>query len=135
MSVVCRRPFTRKEHEMHYTVRSAAESASTHIREPWGSLRWLASAAIGNAEDVTLGHVIIRAGQANPRHSHTTCQEVLYLLRGRLRHTVGDATVTLEAGDTLTVAANVPHHAVNVGDEDAEMIVAYSSGRRDFVLE
>ena len=120
---------------MHYTVRTAAESESTTIEEPWGRLRWLASAPIGNAEGVTVGHVVIKAGQANPRHSHTTCEEVLVLLRGRLRHSMGGETVALEAGDTLTVAAGVVHHAVNVGDEDAEMIVAYSSGVRDFVPE
>ena len=120
---------------MNYTVLTAAESESTYIKEPWGSLRWLASAPIGNAEGVTVGHVIIHPGQANPRHSHTTCEEVLYLLRGRLRHSMGDESVILEAGDTLTVAAHVVHHAVNVGEEDAEMIVAYSSGVRDFVAE
>jgi len=120
---------------MNYTVRTAAESESTYIKEPWGNLRWLASAPIGNAEGVTVGHVIIKPGQANPRHHHTTCEEVLYLLRGRLRHSVNDQSVVLEAGDTLTVAAGVAHHAVNVGEEDAEMIVAYSSGVRDFVAE
>jgi quercetin dioxygenase-like cupin family protein len=120
---------------MTYTIRTAAESASTTVKEAWGSLRWLASTAIGNAEGVTVGHVIIKPGQANPRHSHTTCEEVLYLLRGRLRHTMGDESAILEAGDTLTVAAGVAHHAVNVGEENAEMIVAYSSGVRDFVAE
>ena len=120
---------------MSYTVRTAAESESTTIVEPWGSLKWVASAPIGNTEGVTLGHVIIHPGQANPRHSHTTCEEVLYLLRGRLRHSIGDLSVILEAGDTLTVAAHVVHHAVNVGEEDAEMIVAYSSGVRDFVTD
>ena len=117
---------------MHYTVRTAAESEPTHIEEPWGSLRWLAGAPIGNAEGVTVGHVVIVAGQANPRHSHTTCEEVPYLLRGRLQHTLGDETVVLEAGDTLTVAAHVPHQAANIRDGDPEMIVAYSSGTRDF---
>ena len=48
---------------------------------------------------------------------------------------MGEETVVLEAGDTLTVAAGLVHHAVNVGEEDAEMIVAYSSGVRDFVVE
>ena len=109
---------------MSYTLRTAAETGAARINEPWGSLNWLASAQIGNAEGVTVGRVIIRAGRSNPRHSHTTCEEVLYLLRGRLRHSMGDASVMLEAGDTLTVAAHVVHHAVNVGDEDAEMIVA-----------
>lgn len=120
---------------MDYTVRRAAEAAQARIVEGWGSLNWLASAAIGNAEGVTVGRVTIEPGQANPRHSHSTCEEVLYLLSGRLEHWIGDASVILEPGDTLTVPANVAHYAANVGDEDADMIVAYSSGERDFHLE
>jgi quercetin dioxygenase-like cupin family protein len=120
---------------MGYTVRTAAEAEEERILEKWGSLNWLASAQIGNAEGVTVGRVTIRQGRANPRHSHSTCEEVLYLLSGRLEHWIGDACVILQAGDTLTVPANMVHYAVNVGDGDADMIVAYSSGERDFHLE
>ena len=120
---------------MDYILRTADEAQAARIDEPWGSLNWLASAQIGNAEGVTVGRVIIQPGQSNPRHSHTTCEEVLYLLRGRLRHTMGDEEVILEAGDTLTVPAYVAHHATNIGDEDADMIVAYSEGTRQFQLE
>ena len=118
---------------MNYNLRTSDESNAARIDEAWGSLNWLASAQIGNAKGVTVGRVIIRAGQSNPRHSHTTCEEVLYLLRGRLRHTMGDAVVILEAGDTLTVPPDVVHGAASIGDEDADMIVAYSSGERDFI--
>jgi mannose-6-phosphate isomerase-like protein (cupin superfamily) len=48
---------------------------------------------------------------------------------------MGDKKVVLSAGDTLVVAAGVSHNAVSIGDVDADMIVAYSSGARDFVLE
>ena len=91
-------------------VRLEDRPLAARIDEPWGSLNWLASAQIGNAEGVTVGRVIIRTGQSNPQHSHTTCEEVLYLLRGRLRHTMGDESAILEAGDTLTVAAGVAHN-------------------------
>ena len=117
---------------MNYQVRTAAQAAQDHIDEGWGSLNWLASQPIGNAQGVTVGRVTIKPGQTNPRHLHTTCEEVLYLLRGRLKHFCGEEWVILEAGDTLTVPADVPHYAVNVGEEDADMIVAYSSGTRDF---
>lgn len=120
---------------MGYTVRTAAEAEGKRIVERWGSLNWLASAQIGNAEGVTVGRVTIQPGEANPRHSHSTCEEVLYLFSGRLEHWISDASVILEAGDTLTVPANVAHYAVNIGDEDADMIVAYSSGERGFHLE
>ena len=48
---------------------------------------------------------------------------------------MGDKKVILNPGDTLAVAAGVPHNAVSIGEVDADMIVAYSSGVRDFVLE
>jgi quercetin dioxygenase-like cupin family protein len=60
---------------------------------------------------------------------------VLYLLAGQLEHTMSDQKVILEAGDTLVVAAAVPHNATSIGDVDADMIVVYSSGVRDFVQE
>lgn len=120
---------------MDKNIYRAAEAEAARKNEAWGSLTWLASQPIGNADGLTLGFVVIKAGEGNPRHAHLTCEEALYLLRGRLEHTLGEETIPLEAGDTLTIPAGVFHNAVSTGDEDAEMIVAYSSGTRDFVLE
>ena len=120
---------------MSYSVRPHGEAEAARIDEAWGSLCWLASQRIGNAEGLTVGRVVIKAGCSNPRHGHSNCEEVLYLLGGRLEHTVGNDTVVLERGDTLTVPAGVPHNAAALGDEDADMIVAYSSGLRDFQPE
>ena len=114
---------------------SASEVEESRDDHSWGSLRWLASREVGNAEGITLGRVVIRKGESNPRHSHPSCEEILYLLSGRLEHTLGDETFPLAPGDTLAIPAGVFHNAASVGDEDAEMIVAYSTGERDFVLE
>ncbi|MHC4714265.1 MAG: cupin domain-containing protein [Planctomycetota bacterium] len=94
-----------------------------------------AGGAVGNAQGLTLGRVVIRKGQSNPRHAHSNCEEALYLLAGRLEHTVGGEKVTLEAGDTLVIPAGVFHNALSIGDSDADMIVAYSSGTREFEVE
>ena len=118
-----------------YTLRRRTEAEITRIDEDWGSLNWLASRAIGNADGVTLGRVSIKTGYSNPRHTHFNCEEVLYMLRGKLEHTMGDDVLILEAGDTLVVRAGLVHGARNVGDEDVDMMVAYSSGVRDFVVE
>jgi quercetin dioxygenase-like cupin family protein len=75
------------------------------------------------------------AGACNPRHSHPNCDEVLYVLRGRLQHETGGEIVILEAGDTLAIPAGVAHQAVNIGTEEADTMVVYSSGRREFKLE
>ena len=120
---------------MNLSVRTAADADAARMHENWGSLCWLASRKLGNAEGLTVGRVVVKAGCGNPRHSHSACEEVLYLLRGRLEHTVGDASIILEAGDTLAVGPGIPHSATSIGDEDADMIVAYSSGARDFQPE
>ncbi len=120
---------------MSKPVLSAAEAATRRVDASWGSLRWLASQAVGNVLGVTLGRVVIRRGHANPRHCHPSCEEVLYLLAGRLEHSLGEQIVVLEPGDTLVIPPGVFHNARSVGDIDADMMVAYSTGVRDFVLE
>jgi len=112
-----------------------ARSKQVVIKEDWGSLSWLAGRKIGNAEGLVLGRVTIKAGKSNPRHRHPKCEEVLYLLKGRLEHTLGDKTFTLSAGDTITIGAGVFHDAACIGSEDADMIVVYSEGIRGFELE
>lgn len=107
----------------------STESVETH---DWGTLHWLAGSQVGNAERITLGRVVIAVGAANPRHVHDGCEEVLYLLRGALRHSLGDEVVELVAGDVLVARPGVVHHAENIGDVPAEMVVVYSSGTRDF---
>lgn len=102
------------------------------IEESWGSLIWLAGKQMGNMDGLTLGRVVIRRGMSNPRHSHPNCGEVLYLLSGRLDHTIGDDRVIMEPGDTLVVPAGVPHNATSIGETDADMMVAYDSGDRQF---
>lgn len=101
----------------------------------WGTLTWLANRELTGNDGVTLGRTVIRPGERNPRHRHNTCEEVVYLLRGQLRHSVGEESVVLEAGDTLSIPGGVFHNAVNIGHEDADVIVVYSTGQRDFELE
>ena len=120
---------------MARVVYTAEEAKHDAKHEDWGSLSWKASLDVGNAQDLTVGRVVIKKGKSNPRHRHPTTEEALYLTRGKLRHSVGDATYELEAGDTLVIAPGILHHAENLGSEDADMIVVYSKGKRDFELE
>ncbi|MBC8468414.1 MAG: cupin domain-containing protein [Planctomycetes bacterium] len=105
------------------------------ITEDWGSLTWVASKPLGNAEGLTVGRATIKAGKTNPRHRHPKSEEVLYLLKGRINHTLDDKTITMSAGDVITIAPGVFHNASCIGSEDAEMVVVYSQGTRGFELE
>lgn len=110
------------------------DTETRKIVEEWGSLMWLAGKNLCGT-DLTLGRVIIKKGMSNPRHCHKLCEEVLHLLQGKLRHSFGNKEIVMNAGDTLVVPPGVMHNAVNTGKVDADMIVAYSSGIRDFCLE
>lgn len=120
---------------MDYKALSASAISKHKVTEKWGSLAWLAGRQIGNAQDLTLGHVIIKPGASNPRHCHPNCEEVLYLMSGRLEHSVGKEKISASAGDVFTVGPGIYHHATNIGTEDAHMIVAYSAGNRQMQLE
>ena len=120
---------------MDYSVRSAADADAARIDESWGSLTWVAGGKIGNAAEQTVGRVTIKAGCENPRHHHPNCEEVLYLLAGKLEHTVGDESVVMEPGDTIVIDTNLQHNARSIGDVDADMIVVFSNADRQVVGE
>ncbi len=112
-------------------VRTATELVDQRTDADWGSLSWITESGVSPA-GLTVGRVTIKAGQSNPEHLHTTCDEILYLLAGRLRHSFGSKEVVLNAGDSIEIPRDTPHRAWSIGDEDADMIVVYNSAERDF---
>lgn len=102
----------------------------------WGQLTWFASRELGNSTDVTVGQCRIRPGQANPRHFHPNCSEVLVVLEGRISHSIeNDGTVEMAVGDCITVPPHLRHQARNIGDGDAVLMVTFSSADRKTVGE
>ena len=114
---------------------SAQEMEKDIVTQDWGSLLWIVNEQKGNSKTMTFGRVIIKKGLSNPRHGHNNCEEILYLLKGRLRHTIGNKEVFMDPGDTIIMPAGVMHNAYSIGDEDADMIVVYSSAQRDLIKE
>ena len=103
----------------------------------WGQLTWFASRKRGNSSDLTVGRCLIHPGCANPLHSHPNCSEVLVVLQGKVRHTVDGAggDVELHAGDTITIPPNFKHRARNIGEENAVLMVTFTSADRQTVGE
>jgi len=99
-------------------------------RFPWGEITWLANQALGNSPELTFGKVVIRSGKRNPTHRHDNCWELLYLLSGRLRHHFGEESAEMGPGELAVIAPGVPHWAQTISDEDACMVVVYSTGER-----
>ncbi|HVW17072.1 MAG TPA: cupin domain-containing protein [Solirubrobacteraceae bacterium] len=97
---------------------------------PWGRLVWQVSGEQGNSDVLTTGRCILAPGQANGRHVHPTCDEVLEVLSGSIVHTWDDREVAMERGDVISIPAGVVHNARNVGDGEAELLIVFSTGHR-----
>lgn len=71
-------------------------------------------------------------GRGPSLHTHPY-DEVLVILEGRARATVGDTTVDVEGGDVVVVHAGEPHGFTNTGDQPLRQIDIHVSPR--FVTE
>jgi quercetin dioxygenase-like cupin family protein len=98
--------------------------------QDWGRLVWMVNGALGSSETMTVGRCFINPGRANPRHHHPNCDEVLYVLRGRIEHSVDDARFVMAAGDIVSIPQGSRHNARNVGDEVAELLISFNTPDR-----
>jgi quercetin dioxygenase-like cupin family protein len=66
-------------------------------------------------EQVFLGHVTYAAGTTVVRHAHPETEQVMWIVEGSLRMTVGDETRELGPGDVVVVNRGVEHELVSEG--------------------
>ncbi len=110
---------------------SASRAGRSESSGPWGSLRWMANESVSKSS-VAVARLTLRKGQSGEPHRHSNADEVIYLIRGKIRvHGEKNAT-TLEPGDALTIPAGMAHRIENVGNGISEMTLSYSSGRRTY---
>ncbi len=115
--------------------RSREEAERTAVEHDWGVESWLAGADVGNCEPLTLGRITIRPGRSDRPHSHGNATEVLYLMSGTVAQIVGEETIMMAAGDTVVIPPGTPHMTHNHGDEEADILMAYPSGTREFSVD
>ena len=101
----------------------------------WGRLVWMVSGDIGNSESLTVGKCFIHPFRENPPHFHPNCDEVLHVVRGHIEHRVDDEYVEMSAGDTISIPTGGIHNARNIGDDEAELMITFSSPNRQTVGE
>jgi mannose-6-phosphate isomerase-like protein (cupin superfamily) len=65
---------------------------------------------------MSLGLYVLAAGASDGQQPHTE-DEVYVVLSGRARFTAGEETGTVSAGDTIFVAAGVPHRFHDISEE------------------
>lgn len=117
----------------------ASKAEDQKIAGQWGSLAWVASRTLSGSS-VAVARLNLTAGrsaygQSGKRHRHPNADEVIFVLKGRVGVRVGEDMTVLQPGDALTIPANAPHRIENIGGEDAEMTLSYSSGDREYVAE
>lgn len=98
----------------------------------WGWIRWLMNAEVDPQAEMTFGIVHVEANQRNPMHLHPNSAEYLHVLSGSCKHLLGKEWLTLKAGDTIRIPANVPHMARTL-DEPMRAVIVYNTGRRQMV--
>ncbi len=96
----------------------------------WGTLKWTSEPRVTDAQNFSMGIVILNPGKGHDRHNHPGVEEVLYVISG-----VGEQTVdthddgkpfAIEAGDTIHIPADVFHSTVNKGWEPLRLVAIYS---------
>jgi len=95
----------------------------------WGSLTWYASKELSNTV-YTQGICKIKPGKQNTLHYHPDSSETIHVKKGKIIHSIGDKTIEMSQGDTITVFEKVIHNAANIGDEEAELFICFSKGER-----
>lgn len=103
--------------------------------QEWGRLQWMVAGRLGNSTELTVGICLINPGQANPVHHHPNCDEVLHVLQGTIMHRVNDEVFPMAAGDTVSIPTGSVHNATNAGNDEAILMISFSSADRQTIGE
>jgi quercetin dioxygenase-like cupin family protein len=98
----------------------------------FGSMHWAVREGDPSGAEQTIGLAVFDAGKSNAQHIHPNCEEVVYVLDGEVRHTLGGQETVLRAGDLIVVPRNVPHRLINDSDAPVRTYIVFSSPDRRF---
>ena len=82
-----------------------------------------------HTETMTLARVLLARGAVVPRHEHES-EQIATVLEGRLRFVVDDQERIVSAGESVPLAANVPHEVEAL--EDSIVLDVFSPARDDW---
>ncbi len=97
-------------------------------------LRRGVSHKVFSGENATLAWGTLQPGHETNPHAHPH-EQLVYVVQGRMRFTVGDESAIVEPGDMLVVPSGVEHWAENLGSEDAIDLSIFSPRRDDYAAE
>ena len=101
---------------------------------PWGAMVWLADASSDPELTTSTARMTVHAGQTSPAHSHSNCTEVISVLAGAVVVVIdGTRNGPLSEHQSVRVPPGTVHFMINERDIEAELVVTYSSGERDYI--
>ncbi|MGI9482380.1 MAG: cupin domain-containing protein [Hyphomicrobiales bacterium] len=97
------------------------------------TMEWLMEDAIEQGAGLSLARMTVAPGTLSEAHCHPNCTEAIHVLEGAVRQRKGDAWVEMRQGETVLIPANTVHQTHNKLKETAVLMVAYSSGAREYL--
>lgn len=93
----------------------------------WGTIKWTSEPRISNAQNFSMGVVLLRPGKGHARHNHPGVEEVLYVISGEGKQMLDDGEFfPISAGMTIHIPADMYHSTVNTGWEPLKLIAIYA---------
>jgi quercetin dioxygenase-like cupin family protein len=87
-----------------------------------------------SGDGATLAFTTLAPGHAPNPHAHPY-EQIVYMLAGRVRFTVGDEVAEVGPGELLVIPAGVEHWAETIGDEPAVDLSVFTPRRDEYAAE
>lgn len=78
---------------------------------------------VWKSKDISIAHVIIKAGDISLSHKHKSFTEIYYILEGRGILTVGDEKLEVKNDTIVIIKPNTPHMLKNIGKTQLKHMV------------
>jgi len=85
-----------------------------------------------SGENVMLVQNTLKPGFPQFRHSHPN-EQILCILEGKCKVTIGDESAEMGAGDMVRIASNVEHDLEVIGDETVINLDVFYPVREDYL--
>ena len=97
-------------------------------------VRYGVSRRVFTGDGATLAWTTLEPGHEARPHSHSY-EQIVYIVSGRVRFTVGDESAELGPGDVLLVPPNIEHYAETLGDEPCVDLSIFTPRRDEYAAE
>ena len=98
--------------------------------KPWGSMEWLVDDRIVPHVGFSLARMNLKEGMISPKHRHSNCSELIYVLEGTVEQHGDHRKSVLSRGQSFFIQPGEAHYSVNISPKAAIMLLSYSSGTR-----